>query len=187
MRNITGIWLASARCEKGNAAIEFAVVLPILLLFIFGITEFGFILFESATLQGALSAAAREGATGYPDINDPGNQCIGGICKTDPQGNILNYGPRWLKVKSILLGQTQSIFNQANLTFSATAYPDFVTLEKSVKGQPGFKGTKDDVGGSGQVVVYTASYPAPTYLQRMFGIAPTGSITAHIIVKNEGF
>jgi Flp pilus assembly protein TadG len=43
--------------ERGASAVEFALVLPLLILFLFGIMQFGFIL---AANQG-LEAAAREG------------------------------------------------------------------------------------------------------------------------------
>lgn len=45
-------------CERGSATVEFAMVLPILLLFIFGIIEFGRVL----SVQHLLNTAAREGA-----------------------------------------------------------------------------------------------------------------------------
>lgn len=44
--------------ESGNAVVEFALVLPILLLVVFGITEFG----RALMTVNVLTAAAREGA-----------------------------------------------------------------------------------------------------------------------------
>lgn len=46
--------------EKGAAVVEFAIVLPILLVIVFGIVEFGFILYN----QAMLTNATREGARG---------------------------------------------------------------------------------------------------------------------------
>ena len=48
----------AARREGGAAALEFALVIPVLLLLVFGIIEFGF-MFQA---QLALTHAAREGA-----------------------------------------------------------------------------------------------------------------------------
>ncbi len=47
------------RSERGAAVVEFAVVLPILLSFLFGIMEFGRIMMVSHTLNNAARAGAR--------------------------------------------------------------------------------------------------------------------------------
>ncbi|MBZ0258666.1 pilus assembly protein, partial [bacterium] len=44
--------------ERGSATVEFALVLPILMLLLFGIIEFGRVL----SVQHLLNTAAREGA-----------------------------------------------------------------------------------------------------------------------------
>ena len=50
--------------EKGSAAIEFAMVAPVLFLFLFGIIETGVIFFGSAMLQNATDDVARQIRTG---------------------------------------------------------------------------------------------------------------------------
>ena len=50
--------LSRLRNNHGVALVEFALVLPILLVLLFGIIEFGLILY----FQGVVSAASREGA-----------------------------------------------------------------------------------------------------------------------------
>jgi Flp pilus assembly protein TadG len=46
------------RCQKGASAVEFALVLPLLLVFVFGIIEFGIMLYDKAIITNA----SREGA-----------------------------------------------------------------------------------------------------------------------------
>lgn len=46
--------------KKGAAAVEFALVLPVLLLILFGIIEFGIILYDKAVITNASREAARE-------------------------------------------------------------------------------------------------------------------------------
>lgn len=46
------------KCRKGIASVEFAIVLPIFLLFLFGIIQFGFIMY----IQNNMMNAARETA-----------------------------------------------------------------------------------------------------------------------------
>jgi len=47
--------------EKGGAAVEFAVVLPVLLMVVFGIIEFGLLLYNKAMITNASREAARAG------------------------------------------------------------------------------------------------------------------------------
>ena len=46
------------KCQQGASAVEFAIVLPLLLLFVFGIIEFGILLYNKAVITNA----SREGA-----------------------------------------------------------------------------------------------------------------------------
>ena len=55
------------RDERGASAVEFGLVLPILLILVLGIIEFG----HAFQVQGTLSAAAREGARAMALRNDP--------------------------------------------------------------------------------------------------------------------
>ena len=56
------------RDERGASAVEFGLVLPILLILVLGIIEFG----HAFQVQGTLSAAAREGARAMALRNDQG-------------------------------------------------------------------------------------------------------------------
>jgi Flp pilus assembly protein TadG len=47
--------------EKGSSAVEFALVLPVLMLILFGIVEFGFILYDKAIVTNASREGARRG------------------------------------------------------------------------------------------------------------------------------
>lgn len=47
--------------QKGASAVEFALVLPILILLLFGIIEFGLVLFDKAVITNASREGARAG------------------------------------------------------------------------------------------------------------------------------
>lgn len=49
------------KCERGAAVVEFAVVVPLLLLLLFGIIEFGILLYNKAMVTNASREGARAG------------------------------------------------------------------------------------------------------------------------------
>jgi Flp pilus assembly protein TadG len=53
--------------DRGTAAVEFALVLPALLLIVFGIIDFGRALNAQIVLTGAAREGVRLAALGYPD------------------------------------------------------------------------------------------------------------------------
>ena len=55
------------RDERGASAVEFAFIVPLLLVLVIGIIEFG----HAFQVQGTLSAAAREGVRAMALRNDP--------------------------------------------------------------------------------------------------------------------
>ncbi|SDY67787.1 TadE-like protein [Modestobacter sp. DSM 44400] len=55
------------RDERGASAVEFALIVPLLVLLVLGIVEFG----HGFQVQGTLSAAAREGVRAMALQNDP--------------------------------------------------------------------------------------------------------------------
>ncbi|HHY30590.1 MAG TPA: pilus assembly protein, partial [Syntrophaceticus sp.] len=56
------------RNNRGQALLEFALVLPILLLFVFGIIEFGIIFFDNLVITQAVREGARVGVVGGSDV-----------------------------------------------------------------------------------------------------------------------
>src|SRR3954453_22281705 len=58
---------ARLRDERGASAVEFAFIVPLLILLVLGIAEFG----HAFQVQGTLSAAAREGVRAMALRNDP--------------------------------------------------------------------------------------------------------------------
>jgi len=70
--------LATSKCrrlrdESGQALVEFAIVASLLVLLVFGIMDFGRLLFAQMTLQHAIREAGRFAVTGnkLPDPSDP--------------------------------------------------------------------------------------------------------------------
>lgn len=58
--------------QKGQALVEFAIILPVLLLLIMGIVQFGMLLGSYLTLENAAREAARAGIIGSTDTEIQG-------------------------------------------------------------------------------------------------------------------
>src|SRR5437016_10862548 len=54
--------IADSRSEKGQTMVEFAIVLPILCLLLFGVIQFGILFNDYVTLTDAVRAGARKAA-----------------------------------------------------------------------------------------------------------------------------
>ncbi len=61
-----------ARRRKGSAAVEFALVLPVFVMFIFGMMEFSWAFFQRTTVIHAVRNGCRVGSVVHPDGDDRG-------------------------------------------------------------------------------------------------------------------
>ncbi len=53
--------IITSKNERGASAVEFAIVLPLLLIFVFGIIEFGFAIYDKTMITQASREGARAG------------------------------------------------------------------------------------------------------------------------------
>jgi Flp pilus assembly protein TadG len=179
-------WGRLRRDQRGAAAVEFALVSPLLILFVVGIVEVAMILFVSALLEGSVREAARYGITGYT---------VSGASRIDT-------------VRGIVAANTAGMIDMSKVTITSLTYSSFTNI-----GQPepfddangnGIHDTGESytdvngngkwdpdmgapgVGGPGDVVVYTVSYNWPLltgYLSDLMGLnIPLSSSYA---VRNE--
>ena len=111
MRNIK-------RDEKGVAAVEMAFALPILLLFVYGIFQFGVILQANAGMQHALGEGARY-ATLYPKPADS-------LIQTRMSNSVFGMNIGTFGTPTVTTPATSVCTNCRLLTVSYTVTPDFV-------------------------------------------------------------
>lgn len=176
-------------CARGSAIVEYAIILPILMLMVMGIVEYNMMMYATSILDGATTAAAREGATGYTS----------------------GTGSRQAYIYSIVQARTAALLNPNNLSISSKSYANFADIGQPepcitpspCPGTPGVNfvdvngnGTWDQdqgaagLGGAGDIVVYTVTYPWKIYtpmLRPFLGTNGTVTLASSSVVKNEPY
>ncbi len=78
--------------EKGTASVEFALILPLLLLMLFLIIEFSILLYDKAVITNASREGARKGIVFSEDPRVTVDTIIG-IVTTYSASNLISFGP----------------------------------------------------------------------------------------------
>ena len=87
--------------QNGASAVEFAIVLPLLLVLLFGIIEFGILLYDKAMITNASREGARVGIV----FDDPDRLCNSGITTVVndyAQNYLINFSSNFLGAPTIL-------------------------------------------------------------------------------------
>jgi Flp pilus assembly protein TadG len=110
--------------EKGAALVEFAIVVPLLLLLVFGIIEFGVMIFDTTMLTNASREGARAGIVYVPNSTVPVstiNQVVNNYCAN----NLVTFGP----VSTLNVQTAYTTVNSMNLlTVTAMYHYDFLVM-----------------------------------------------------------
>ena len=119
MRYIRKIWE-----QEGAAATEFAIVLPLLLVLVFGIIEFSILLYDKAMITNASREGARAGIVySYPDrISD---SKITEVINTYCSSHLITFGTGTLPVLEIARSGTSA---GDSLTVTVRYKYDFLVL-----------------------------------------------------------
>jgi Flp pilus assembly pilin Flp len=179
----------SRKCE-GATAVEYALILPILLMFIVGIIEFNVLMYASAVLEGATSVAARSGKTGYTAAGVSQQTYIYNLVKTKVSG-ILD--PTQLQISSksyanfTAVGKPEPCISPPASPCTGTAGVNFVDVNHNGvwDADQGAAG----LGSAGDIVVYTITYPwyLMTPIVSPFFANGKVTLTSSAIVKNEPY
>ena len=120
------------RNERGATAVEFAFIVPLLILLVLGIAEFG----HAFQVQGTLSAAAREGVRQMALQNDPA------AARTAVRNAASSLNPGITDAQIVITPASCPEFNGANTSVRLTiSYP--------MPYLPGFFGSSLDLTGTG--------------------------------------
>ena len=113
--------------DGGAAAVEFALVVPILLLLVFGIAEFG----RAYNIQTTLSGAAREGARTMALENDVGAANAATVAAVQPlglSGVQVSVSPGACPTTGTTASDTVRVTATYQMSFLTNLFGDGVTL-----------------------------------------------------------
>jgi Flp pilus assembly protein TadG len=177
---------ALPRDSAGAALLEFAILMPVLFMMIFGTMEFGLNVYMRSVLEGAMQQAGRNSTLQSAQTS---------------QSTIDAYISN--QVHNILPNATVT-FTRANYsTFSSVGRPeDFTDANangvrdssecfQDINGNNVWDSNagRSGVGGANDVVFYTAtvSYTSFIPVGSAFGLSPTTSMKASTILRNQPF
>ena len=115
--------------QKGSAAVEFALVLPVLLVLVFGIVEFSVAVYDKAVVTNASREGARAGIVfGDPPLTDGEiSDIVGSYC----QNRLITFGtPTQVTTTVVREGSGASgddLTVQVQYQYQCLAIPRFVT------------------------------------------------------------
>lgn len=116
--------------REGATAIEFAIVAPVLFLFMFGTIEYGLIMFASSVLEGATVNAARLAKTGA------GRSTSANVEKRAEEDSA--------RVKKLIMNRAPEFLDQGKL---------FLVIKPESLTSP-----VNTVGNPGEMVTYSSTY-----------------------------
>lgn len=176
--------------EDGVTVVEFALIAPVLFMFIFGIIELSLVMYVQSVIEGATTLTSRLGKTGYVD---------GGQSRETTLMNALQsragifLDPSHVTITSKFYGQFDQIGDEEPY------------IDTDHDGHRDSNETYTDVNGNGQwdadmaaqgygdandIVVYTVSYPwqiNTPFVSRLVGDDGLVTLSAVAVVKNEPY
>jgi Flp pilus assembly pilin Flp len=169
--------------ESGNAAIEFALVSPILFLLIIGIVEFGMIMFANNVIENAAIAGARLGITNSTYASEP---------------RVASGADRIEVIKNNIRARAGGFLDAAKVSVSCESLGNnFGSIPANQTGGFACGQVVDEAtcsgagaGGKNDAVIYTVGYCWDIITPLMSNFFPPNGevyINSSLVVKNENF
>lgn len=170
----------------GAALVEFAIIMPVLLMLIFGTMEFGLNVYMRSVLEGAMQQAGRNSSL---QTAQAGQTAIDTVVAD--------------RVKAILPGASVTFARKNYASFTAAGKPEDIIdsngdgvlatppdcfLDANANGLWD-DGSRAGIGGANDVVAYTATvtYASLIPAAASLGISPTTTIKATTTLRNQPF
>ena len=115
--------------QRGGSAVEFAIVLPILLVLLFGIIEFSILFYDKAVITNASREGARAGIVFAPTPLDDGG--ITAVVNSYCASNLITFGSATGATTTVSRGGSGSpgdpLTVTVNYSYDFLVLPNFVT------------------------------------------------------------
>ncbi len=175
--------------KSAAAAIEFALVAPILFIMIFSIIEITGVMLAQSVLEVAVGRAARAGITGYT----PAGMTRDNYVKQVVQDNLIYLKPGGLQFKTLVYSSFANIgkpepYTDSNNNGAYNVGEPYTDINGNAQWDADMGASTS--GGAGDIVVYKVSYPwqiITPVLSRYFGTNGQFNVTASMVVRNEPY
>ena len=170
--------------RRGGAAVEFALIAPVVLTLLFGVYDLGFTLYVNSMLQGSIQQAGR-------------NSTIEGATTASMDQIVTN------AVRSVMPAANLSFTRKAYVSFSNVSTPeDFIDVNNNhvcdngeayvdSNGNGSWDADRGTVGNGGarDAVLYTVTvtYPRPFAMAGLLGFSNTVTMTTQTVLRNQPF
>jgi hypothetical protein len=175
------------RCEAGATAVEFALILPLLLLFAFGSIESAIVLFIRSSMEAAVLEASRYGITGAGEATSRADHVLE-IVETRTYGLL---DPDKIDLETLVYDDFDDIgkpepFSDANADGFHEAGEAFTDVNGNGKWDADMG--KAGLGGRNAVVVYRLSYAWGIVTPMLHSIMGESIMNvASVAIRNEPF
>ncbi|HLY14312.1 MAG TPA: TadE/TadG family type IV pilus assembly protein [Candidatus Limnocylindrales bacterium] len=156
---------APSRRSRGQALVEFAIVLPVFLLVLSGVLDFGFLLYGRMTAINAIKEVAQCGSTGQ--------------CTVDSAGNSISWSA--MQAKAIAIGTADGLTVTPTFTCEAQVGTSPITWTTC---NPAPGALMSSLGGPvpGDAVLVTATYQYQTFFPLLFGTKIPVTVSNQMVI-----
>ena len=170
------------RCDQGAALVEFALILPALLMFVMGALEIGYRVYAVSVVNGSLREAARMASTG-------------GYTGAEIDQKVTSMIRDWRSTANV------AIVKRSYSDFTGVGLPEPITSGTVESGTYCYQDINknniwdadrgaDGLGGAEDVIYYEVTMTYPTlmkFTQKAFGLGAVTTVKQNTIVSNEPF
>ena len=175
--------------HKGVTAVEFALLAPIVLLFIFATIEISWLMLSASILENSVRMASRAGITGYV----PSGMTRDEFIRQQIDGNLIILDPAKIQFDTLIydsyanIGQPEPFIDQ-NANSSYDLGEPYTDINGNAKWDDDM-GTAGK-GGAGAIMVYKVTYPykiLTPIVSQFFANNGNFDLHSNMVVRNEPF